>query len=488
MVAEGSRNSDQVSKLKLEECTHPSQPWIDHVSTYSYYEKEPYPVLFTNKDRVVNPIMGMHSERDSSEWLNLCNNPPLANSIVCSKKANGIKERPEILLLAWEYPPHLVGGLAKHVHGLSRGLHRLGYKVIVITANPGHLVDEELMEGIHIYRVKSFHANNHHFLEWVNGLNIAIVQKALELSALYHFAVMHAHDWLVSDSAISLKLYLHIPLISTIHATEHGRNKGIYTELQKYIHEKERQLINKTDHIIVCSDYMNVEVMELFEVNDQKISIIPNGVEENQFPECVGEIGASMPLQVNKRLIFSIGRIVREKGFDTLIEAARLICDRFHDVYFIIAGKGPMLDEYRSRVKQANLENKVFFVGFVTEEIKSALYKACTIAVFPSKYEPFGIVALEAMIAEKPTIVSNTGGLKGIIQHKETGLFMTPGDAASFIDQAAFFLENKAEAQKIAQNGKRMVEKEFGWQKIAIETKKIFDQVMMNQELIDIQS
>ncbi|WP_313798274.1 glycosyltransferase family 4 protein [Cytobacillus sp.] len=434
-------------------------PWSEHVSTYSYYEKEA-------ERKIIRETSGGLETIFQKCLLN-------GNDFPAIKKADDLT----ILLLAWEYPPHLIGGLAKHVHGLSIGLQRSGYKVYVITANPGHLTDEEMVDEVHIYRVRSYSDNSNDFFIWVDGLNAAIAEKALKLAEKHPFSVIHAHDWLVSDSAIFIKSSLKLPLISTIHATEHGRNNGIYTELQSYVHEKERQLVMISDHLIVCSEYMNEELVQIFEVSAQKIAIIPNGVEEGLSVESHKNELLPMPLQVNKRLIFSIGRMVKEKGFDTLIEAAFLMKERFPDVYFIVAGKGPMLEEYRKRVLQLNLSN-LSFVGFISEETKNALYKICTLAVFPSRYEPFGIVALEAMQHGKPIIASRTGGFKSIVQHGLTGLLMVPGDALSFIQLASRLLKYDIEAEKIGLNGKVMVENNFSWQRIAEETIRVYKETL----------
>ncbi|WP_235822802.1 glycosyltransferase family 4 protein [Cytobacillus massiliigabonensis] len=441
------------------ELVYNSLPWSEYVSTYSYYEKETVRKLNSNKNGDLKTIFQKY----------------LLDESYCPaiKKADYLT----ILLLAWEYPPHLIGGLAKHVHGLSLGLQKLGYKVFVITANPGHLTNEEILEGVHIYRVRPRCDTNNDFLEWVAGLNEAIAEKALQLARLHSFSVIHAHDWLVAESAAFIKTCLKLPLISTIHATEHGRNNGIYTELQSFIHDEERQLVMISDHLIVCSEYMNEELVQIFEVSAKKIAIIPNGVEEGLSFESKKDELLPLPLQVNKRLIFSIGRIVKEKGFDTLIEAAFLMKDRYPDVYFIVAGAGPMLEDYRMRVMQLHLSN-VFFVGFISEETKNALFKVCTLAVFPSRYEPFGIVALEAMQHGKPIIASKTGGLKSIVQHGLTGLLMEPGDALSFIKLASSLLENELGAKRMGLNGKTMVEKNFSWQGIAEDTVRVYEETL----------
>ncbi|PLR76958.1 glycosyl transferase [Bacillus sp. V3-13] len=390
------------------------------------------------------------------------------------------EQKRKILMLTWEYPPNIVGGLARHVHGLSVSLAKLGYEVHVITALVDGLVRFDIIEGVYVHRVKPYNEKDSDFLAWVGGLNIAIASKAAELSSLFHFDFIHAHDWLTGSAAAALKKLLKLPLVVTIHATEHGRNNGIYTEMQRSIHKKEAKLLDLSDHVIVCSEFMKEELGHIFGTNSEKISVIANGIEKAARTENDRKGLDGLPVCHEKKLIFSIGRMVAEKGFETLIEAATQMRHLEDDIYFIIAGKGPMLEVYRKMVKDYQLENFVYLVGFINDEQRNALMGECSIAIFPSLYEPFGIVALEAMSFAKPVIVSETGGLKGFVQHGKTGLLMAPGSSGSLIQQAEWLLGNEQKAIEIGEQGRKMVESLFSWNRIAEETKRVFDEALLN--------
>ncbi|KON87047.1 glycoside hydrolase [Sporosarcina globispora] len=401
------------------------------------------------------------------------------NKIICNA------DRPKILLLTWEYPPHVVGGLSRHVHGLAGGLKQ-EYEVHILTANPGNLPSFEGKDGIYIHRVKPLNEKDPNFLHWILGLNLAMEQKASELSSFLHFELVHAHDWLVGPCGMSLKESLQRPLVTTIHATEYGRNNGIYTELQKIIHRKEEQLILRSDHVIVCSEYMKEELMQQFAIGSEKMSVIANGISKETLLDDPDSLLEGLPARNSGRLIFSIGRMVREKGFETLIEAASMLKEKFPDTYFVIAGKGPMLEEYRKRAKELKVDDVIHFPGFINDMQRLALFQKCEFAVFPSYYEPFGIVALEAMIAGKPAIVSNTGGLKGIVKHGYSGLFMTPGDPDCFAEQASALLEDPKAADTIGRQGQKVAESLFSWGRIAEETKRVFEETLISQKLEDL--
>ncbi|WP_234978423.1 glycosyltransferase family 4 protein [Bacillus tuaregi] len=381
-----------------------------------------------------------------------------------------------ILVLTWEFPPHIVGGLSRHVHGLTKALAKKGHEIHVITAGAGDSPVMEKINGVSIHRVKPLSENEEDFLLWIGGLNIALAEKAAALAEEYSFDCIHSHDWLVGAAAVSLKKHLQLPLVTTIHATEYGRNNGIYTEMQRFIHQKEKQLVEQSDQVVVCSDFMKGEVQKLFSAEEKKLVTIPNGIDCDG-SEVLNRDLSDVKIDRDCRMIFSIGRMVKEKGFDTLIEAAAALKAKRINVYFIIAGKGPMLEEYRRRVIEMQLTDRVRFIGFIDEEKRNALLQLAEIAIFPSLYEPFGIVALEAMQAGKPTIVSNTGGLKGIIQHLETGMLIEPA-GENIVEGIITLLEDPDLAERIGKKGKELVLSRYNWDIAALETVKLYDHIL----------
>lgn len=387
-----------------------------------------------------------------------------------------------ILMLSWEYPPHVVGGLSRHVYGLSVHLAELGHEVHVVSLLRNDLPSYEKINGVHVHRVKPLNEQDEDFLSWIGGLNLAMAYKVEKLADEYSFSIIHAHDWLVGTAAIALKDSLSIPLLATIHATEYGRNNGIYTEMQKFIHSKEQQLVTEADQVIVCSDYMVEEVTSIFDAASEKLAIIPNGVDllNNREEESV-ELSPNLQ---DKKYIFSMGRIVKEKGFETIIEAAAIAKELKLEYSFVIAGKGPMLDTYRKLIQEKHLEDKITFIGFVSELQRNTFIQNCEMVVVPSLYEPFGIVALESMALGKPTIVSKTGGLKGIVKHLQTGMVMTPGDAKSLLEQILFIYKNPEKAAEMAKEGQLVMKSLYSWKRVALETSRIIEDTLLTQ-LVD---
>ncbi|WP_312092180.1 glycosyltransferase [Niallia sp.] len=437
-----------------------------------------------------NQLSGYMKGPIDKEWMSLREKMyPILNTTIQINNHKKVEQEPtnkkKVLILSWEYPPNIVGGLGTHVVGLTNSLIKNGYEVHLITAQDmkKNVEDVEEKDGLFVYRVKPIYSIDQNFIHWIGGLNLAMWDKAIEIGKKTTFDLIQAHDWLVGAAAISLKDQLNIPLIATIHATEHGRNGGIYTEMQKFIHEKERQLVHAADSLIVCSEYMQNAVMNIFEVEQSKIHVIPNGVESTQIETVSIAPLEPFYLDNNKKIIFAMGRMVKEKGFGTLLEAAKKLLNKRSDLHFIIAGVGPMYDEYQKFIERNQLSESIRLIGYLQEEQKNAFYAHSDIVVIPSSYEPFGIVALESLIFAIPTIVSRTGGLKGIIQDNETGLFMEPNNADNLVKNIEYLLENPSIAKEIGENGKKLVSKLFSWNRIGEETKRVFDELLVNAKV-----
>lgn len=401
---------------------------------------------------------------------------------IVSRQQNSKKK---ILIFSWEYPPNTVGELGTHVAGLTNSLVKKGYEVHLITAQNIKLeeLDREEKAGLFVYRVKPLNSLEENFIHWIAGLNMRMWEKAMELAASIDFDLIQAHDWLVGAAAISLQEEWNIPLISTIHATEHGRNGGIHTEVQKFIHEKESQLIHASNGIIVCSDYMKDELIEIFQADQNKIYTIPNGIDMSFSYERATNAISGLSISSEKKVVFSIGRLVKEKGFGTLLETAKKISMYNKEVCFVLAGVGPMYEEYKNYIEKNELQSIIFLIGYLQEEKKKALYERADIVVIPSHYEPFGMVALESLIYAKPTIVSNTGSLKAIIEHQKSGMVIEPANTEQLIQGIDFLLANEKLAKEIGKNGRKLVEQLFSWNRIGDETMRVFDEVVIQYKM-----
>ena len=399
----------------------------------------------------------------------------------------------KILMLTWEYPPRIVGGIARVVHDLSKRLIKDGHDVTVVTYKEGDIPYFENDKGVKVYRVDNFMISPNNFIDWVLQLNFNLVAKASEIITQEgKFDVIHAHDWLVASSAKTLKNAYNIPIVSTIHATEAGRNSGIHDEVQRYINDTEWMLTYESTEVIVNSNYMKSELQRLFGLPFEKISVVPNAVNLTNYSGIEKDYDFRRQYAMdNEKIILFSGRLVYEKGVQYLISAMPKIIQYYHDSKLIIAGKGGMIDELKRQVEYLGLSNKVYFTGYLDNKNLCKMYKCADIAVFPSTYEPFGIVALEAMLAGVPVVVSDIGGLNEIVEHGVNGMKSYAGNPNSIADSILALMYDHQLSDKIIKNAKQKVKDRYNWTKVAQDTHFVYQkaicETMADRQLKQIQ-
>lgn len=373
-----------------------------------------------------------------------------------------------ILHVSWEYPPVIYGGLGRHVHALARAQASLGHEVAVITQAPTS-PDLRPDEGpVHVVRAGGRQMQVD-LLAHVAGMEQDFIDHGLDLVRSWRPDIIHAHDWMVTHAAVTLRLESGVPLTATIHATEAGRNQGwVNTELSTSIHCLEWWLANTADVLITCSQHMREEVRALFGVQDARV--IPNGIEVADWacpPGAAERIRAAYP---GRPLVVYTGRVEWEKGVQTLVAAVPEIRAQHPDLAVVVAGRGSYLPALRDQVEQLGRDAGVTLLGWVSEDDLRGIVTAADLAVAPSLYEPFGLVALEAAALGTPVLVANTGGLAEFAQNGHLASTFAPGDPRSL---AAAVLANLAAPEAMAaraQRATRALAEHYSWSSIAGQT------------------
>lgn len=389
-----------------------------------------------------------------------------------------------VLMLSWEYPPHVVGGLGKHVAELVPALAKEGVEVHLLTPRwAGGEPHEELPAGGMVYRLDPPVVISNDFFSDAWQTNLALEAQGQSLfDSLEGFDLIHAHDWLVSFAGCALKRNNKTPLLSTIHATERGRSRGhLHNDVQRSINNMEWWLVFESWRVICCSQYMAQEVRGFFNVPPDKIDVIPNGVHTHHFDRLEGldlsEFRHSFA-HPSEKIVLYVGRLVYEKGVSILVEAVPHVLARFPQAKFVVAGTGGMFDYLRRRAGELGVGVKIYFTGFIPDEDRDRLYKVADCAVFPSLYEPFGIVALEAMAAKVPVVVSEVGGLKEVVRHGETGITIYPENVESLAWGILHTLEHPDWARARVENAYREVVEEYNWSRIARKTMEVYRRIV----------
>ena len=273
-----------------------------------------------------------------------------------------------------------------------------------------------------------------------------------------------------------------MPLLSTIHATEHGRNRGnISSDISQSIHGTEWWLTYESWRVICCSDYMAKEVSTVFRTPLDKMDVIPNGVDTARFDALAGADLSDFRLRYaapDERIVFHVGRIVHEKGLGVLVESVPRVLAGYPKTKFVIAGTGGFLESAKRRAAELGVADSIYFAGFIPDADRDRLFKVADVAVFPSLYEPFGIVALEAMAARTPVVVSQVGGLAEVVDHNETGLLVYPDNPESLAWGILETLRHPDWAAARSDNAYRKVMTEYNWHSIAERTAAVYERIV----------
>ncbi len=382
-----------------------------------------------------------------------------------------------ILILSWEYPPLIEGGLARHVRKLSEQLVCDGLEIHVLTRGEESMLSEEEMEGVLVHRVREPRRPRDlgEFVTWIEHMNADMLAAGVELGDRFDFDLVHGHDWLVAVAGDHLANRFRCPLVVTIHATEYGRHQGwVDSHPQSYIHGVERWMANRAERVITCSHYMRGHVADIYDLEEERVTVIPNGID----PLDLQPIDDLETLRARfagpqQRLVLLVGRLVYEKGFQLALEALPGLIERLGDVRFLVAGSGTHEKELRAQAEQLGLMEHGTFLGWIGDDVLHSLYRISDLCVIPSIYEPFGLVALEAMASGCPCIVADTGGLREVVPNDDVGLRFRSRDSASLAAMVERVLTDEPLRDRLVAEASEHVLR-FDWADVARQTAELY--------------
>jgi glycogen synthase len=387
-----------------------------------------------------------------------------------------------VLIISWEYPPVIEGGLGRHVRKLSENLVREGVEVHVLTRGSDHLSAAEDRHGVLVHRVRQapFPRDVKAFVRWVESMNEAMAELGEALDDELRFDLVHSHDWLVAGAAERVARRSHAPWrpwITTVHATEYGRHQGwVQKYPQSHIHGAERDMVLRADHVITCSRYMRSHVANVFGVPPARITAMQNGIDPRDLEPVAGDLDElrATYARPDERLVLLVGRLVYEKGFHLALDALAPVIKTLGNVRFVVAGTGTAEAELRRQAWRLGLHRKGVFLGWVGDDMLHSLYRIADLCIVPSIYEPFGIVALEAMASGCLCVVADTGGLREVIPDDGTvGLRFPSRDSAALREILERVLADDAERAQLVAEAREHVLR-FDWGEVARQTHRVY--------------
>jgi len=406
-----------------------------------------------------------------------------------------------IAFFVWEYPPKLVGGLGTYAEYITREFVGLGHDVTVFTLNPGDLKTREILKGVEVHRPEIADASNvlpmfvtEDLKMWgtnIRFFNDIFISNVLCATKLinglikkegYHFDVVCIHDWLSSISGIITKNETKIPTVFHVHSTEWGRSGGRGSNVVSYL---ESATAEATDRIITVSHAMREDLVR-HGWPISKISVVWNGVDPERYnpkkckKEDIQKIRQRHGIQQDECMLFFLGRLTWVKGVRNLVQAMPQILEEYPETKLVILGKGEQQSDIVETASRLGIkDNVICHFEFVPEEERILHYAASDICIFPSIYEPFGIVSLEAMSMAKPIVV----GAQGVVGFREqvvpsgpeqNGIHVNGGNPADIAWGVTQVLKDPKKAKKWGENGRKRVLSYFTWTKAAEQTLEIY--------------
>jgi glycogen(starch) synthase len=379
-------------------------------------------------------------------------------------------------MLSWDYPPRVTSGTAAHVAGLGEALVQAGHDVVVLTISDRVTAPEVPDDGPRVLRTPIAE------LPWLPqtepisrtaSANHALVAlTALLRREGWEPDVVHGHDWRVGWAADTLSALYDVPFVLTMHGTErirHGGNlpRGAPTD----INSVEWWLAFRARRLIASSSFMVEQLVTGFELAPERVTRVPNGIDPAlwDFPD-------SAPVD-REPLVVSWGRVQYEKGFQVLVRAMPVLRGRVPDVSCTIAGRGSYLPELQSQIDVEGVSDLVDLPGYVPDAELRKLIRRAGCVVIPSLYEPFGLVALEALAAGAPLIVARTGGLSEMIEGTEAALTFEPGNPDDLASRIEEVLTDRDLAVSLTERAEELVRTTYAWDAIANTTANVYAQV-----------
>jgi glycogen(starch) synthase len=388
-----------------------------------------------------------------------------------------------VLTISWEYPPIIEGGLARHVRKLSEHLVAEGVEVHVLTRGGGRLPTREDRHGVIVHRLSEppFPKDPKAFVRWVADMNSDMLRLGQELVDEFAFDLVHSHDWLVAGAAEKLARRRGLPWLVTVHATEYGRHQGwVQTYPQSHIHAAERDMVRRADRIITCSRYMRSHVASVFGVARRRVTAMQNGIDPRDLEPVADDLNAlrARYAKPEEKLVLLVGRLVYEKGFHLALDALAPVISKLGGVRFVVAGTGSAEAELRRQAWRLGLHRKGMFLGWVGDDMLHSLYRISQVCIVPSIYEPFGIVALEAMASGCLCVVADTGGLREVVPDDGTVGLRFPSrdtDALGAILERVL-TDDDERAQLVAEAREHVLR--FDWGEVARQTRTLYAKLL----------
>jgi len=407
----------------------------------------------------------------------------------------------KIGILTNEYPPNVYGGAGVSVEYLTEELCKLdnGRHSVKVLCFGEQQEQAGNLSVLGIHPAMEFHTVDPRHRKFLDTLLNDLVMAG-EMSDV---DIVHCHTWYSHLAGMLVKQLLQIPMVLTTHSLEPHRPWKV-EQLGTAYHASswiERTAYQNADGVVAVSQSMKDDVHSLYGVPFDRIGIIHNGINLDQYKPTAGtEVLDRYGIDRDKPYVLFVGRITRQKGIIHLVNAIRAIDP---GVQVVLCAGAPDTKEIGEEMERAVQEarrhtsNPVIWIAEMLPKREIiVLYSQASVFVCPSVYEPFGIINLEAMACETPVVAAAVGGIPEVVIPDRTGLLVRveprgevdgepadperfAGDLASAVNR---LLRSPEERLAMGKQARKRVEEHFGWDSIARKTLDFYQQVLDRRE------
>ncbi|MCQ2199332.1 MAG: glycosyltransferase family 4 protein [Paludibacteraceae bacterium] len=415
------------------------------------------------------------------------------------------------LMLGWEFPPHVLGGLATASYGLIKGMSLQGdmditlvlpkpwgdedqsflkivaaNKVPIVWQDPDKNYLEQELEGRmsveEYYHLRNCICEDNHYIG-TNGIGSVgfsgrypdnlleeirnYVAVAGVVARSQEWDIIHAHDWLTYNAGVKAKQLTGKPLVIHVHATDFDRSRG---NVNPTVYSIEKWGMDMADHIMAVSEMTRQTVINKYHIDPRKVSTVHNAVTP------LSDELVNLPNQnhTGNKIVTFLGRITMQKGPEFFVQAAKLVLEKTPNVKFVMAGSGDKMAEMVDLVAAYGIADRFHFTGFLKGKQVYEMLKSSDLYIMPSVSEPFGISPLEAMQCGVPTIVSKQSGCAEILNH---AIKVDYWDIDAMSDAIYSVVTNEAFAAHLKDAGKKEVD-EIKWEYAGQKVRRVYDLVL----------
>jgi glycosyltransferase involved in cell wall biosynthesis len=368
------------------------------------------------------------------------------------------------------------GGLGVHVTELAAGLERRGHEIHVITRRKEGQHDYDHIDGVHYHRID--HGISENFVECMDFMCKAMAHKFHEITSLVgKFELIQAHDWLTANAMKYVMDGFGTRGVLTMHSTEYGRDGNVFFDgFAHWVRDAEAAGCHNANLIIAVSHFLADELRRIYQVPEGKIHVVHNGVTYHAFDGHVdpAEVKDRYGIAPMAPTVFAPGRMTVQKGMDMLVEAVPMVLASYPETKFVISGSGPERDSVVRKAYEIGAAGSIIFLETLPRWQYIDLMRAVDLVAVPSRNEPFGIVLLEAWSAGKPVVATLAGGPREFIWHDVNG-FLVETDPGGLAHGIGSLLADHDHCRTLGANGRKAVEEEYNWDKVAEYTEGVFN-------------